>query len=364
VTAGDLDGDGDVDLAWSTTSGTLRRALNDNGHGTLWTFETLATMAGITQIKAADMEGDGDPDILSISPTAGIMRWHVNNGTSTWSPQNVDTGLTGVSAFACGQLTLVGRPEIVTLWSSGGIDRTDLHAWSGSAWIQTNYYTVNHVNASRAVTIADIDGPFATPEALFTHGDFSVRYFNTVSSFATLLYQASGFTHPTTAMTAVDWNQDGAPEVLIASTDGLELAQNGESAYVFDLPGSVDLLTSVSIQSVAVVDFNTDGWPDSAAVDTDERIHLIKNTCAHANVSTTTASTRAIVPGASGEIAATTVTRARHAGSPSPPLCRHRRRTDGTQYGERFVLVRKAPRIMRGPCNFPPPAGRCWLRPP
>jgi len=306
VAAGDFNRDGHMDLAWSTTSGTLRRALNTDGSGINWTHETLATMGGITRIKAADMEGDGDLDILSVSPSQSLIRWHVNNGTSTWSPFNVATGLAGVSTFDCGQLIPGGRPEVVSLYGDASLDYAGLHIWSGSAWTQTNLHTTSHGTASRAVTVTNISRNNNIPEAVFSNGQNTLRYGEGSGSSFPLL--STDITAPVQHLASTDWNRDGHVDLLVATSSGLRLHQSGQSPHAAAMPPYLDFLTGVSVQSVAVLDFNGDSWPDAVAADTSGKLHLVTNRTAPLHLTTTASGTRAIVPGSSGEITSTTVT--------------------------------------------------------
>ncbi|MGV3696677.1 FG-GAP-like repeat-containing protein [Flavobacterium sp.] len=63
--AGDIDGDGDLDVVTVTTAGTLKWFKNSNGQGTFIAGGTITTnTAGTTSIDIKDADGDGDNDVV------------------------------------------------------------------------------------------------------------------------------------------------------------------------------------------------------------------------------------------------------------------------------------------------------------
>jgi len=85
VTLGDIDGDGDLDLLYSLSGGSLQVVAHlNNGTGTFGTplVQTTASTARIAQLMPGDVDNDGDLDIISISlDTSGQVGIYLNNGT-------------------------------------------------------------------------------------------------------------------------------------------------------------------------------------------------------------------------------------------------------------------------------------------
>ena len=82
VYAGDVDGDGDLDLmSASSDDDTIAWYENDGGTNPSFTRIVISTEAdGARSVYAGDVDGDGDLDLLSASFTDDAIAWYENNG--------------------------------------------------------------------------------------------------------------------------------------------------------------------------------------------------------------------------------------------------------------------------------------------
>jgi len=99
VFAGDLDGDGDIDIV-SSDSGSITIAWFENldGMGTFSTEHIIAPAApAVEDVFGIDLDGDGDLDIISATNSEDKVAWHENlDGLGNFGPQQIITTNAGI----------------------------------------------------------------------------------------------------------------------------------------------------------------------------------------------------------------------------------------------------------------------------
>ncbi|HXH28224.1 MAG TPA: VCBS repeat-containing protein, partial [Candidatus Polarisedimenticolia bacterium] len=104
VFAGDMDGDGDLDVVAAISSNdTVVWYENEDGQGTLTSnvfHEVTTSASGVASVFVADVDGDGDLDVLSASPNDDTIAWYENtDGKGDFgSGQAITTGASGASS--------------------------------------------------------------------------------------------------------------------------------------------------------------------------------------------------------------------------------------------------------------------------
>jgi VCBS repeat-containing protein len=113
---GDLDGDGDLDIAAANTSALGVAVLLNNGAGA---FGTLATYGNVSPpnntqtVVIGEFTGAGAPDIAVANPALGGVSLLAGNGNGTFQPELFMPTGAGASALATHDLNTDGTPDLV-----------------------------------------------------------------------------------------------------------------------------------------------------------------------------------------------------------------------------------------------------------
>ncbi len=169
VRAGDLDGDGDLDLAvaqFGYDQGETRWMENLGG----WTFEShiLQSLSGPINAEMADVDGDQDLDIVSlVSQEWEEIYAFVNDGRGTFTPKRI-FGASNED-FGSSWITVVDMDrdgDVDVLYSNG--DAFDYapptgRTWNGLQWLENRghefrYHRIGDFSGASSPQAADMDG--------------------------------------------------------------------------------------------------------------------------------------------------------------------------------------------------------------
>lgn len=124
----DLDRDGDLDLAAvATVADELVWFANTSGDAAVWSAAMLiASLNGARDLVARDLDFDGDTDLLSAGQDGGRLAWWENNlgATAAWSEHEIDSTLNGARGVALGDVDRDGDLDIAATGHSA-----DVIAW-------------------------------------------------------------------------------------------------------------------------------------------------------------------------------------------------------------------------------------------
>jgi hypothetical protein len=150
VTAADLDGDGDLDVAGTSfDTDKVKWWENEGGSGTSWTEHPISSyFPDAHSVTIADCDGDGDMDAFGTSMYPNVVSWWRNiDGTgSLWQAYTLTSSLEEARATACADVDADGRDELFA-------------AGSGSVWMWDRdvYQTPGALESSVLYTNNDPD---------------------------------------------------------------------------------------------------------------------------------------------------------------------------------------------------------------
>ena len=215
ITAGDLDGDGDIDLAVVDRDYILKRVsiLLNNGSGAFTQSSTVGVGSYPWSITTGDLDGDGDLDLAVANYFDNTVSILVNNSRGKFTQSStMSVGWAPQSVFA-GDFDGDGDLDLAVAEGSGGVsillnDGSGTFTQSSSLGVGLNPYSV---------TAGDLDGD----------GDLDLAVANSFSNTVSiLLNNGSGiFTqrstptvgdHPMSVITG-DFDEDGDLDLAVAN---------------------------------------------------------------------------------------------------------------------------------------------------
>lgn len=270
IAAGDLNGDGKLDLVEATASN-LQKGINvlmGNGDGTFQTAVTYPeTLTGgwTGALAIGDFNGDGKLDVAAANNSDSDVSIFEGNGDGTFqSPVHYGAGI-GPEGLVVGDFNSDGHPDLAV--SGEGYVTVLLGQGGGAFTAPANYTTAQPPNV---VVTGDFNGDgnldIASAGSGST-GSVSVLLGNGDGTFQKPINTPVG-AYPL-QMAAGDFNHDGNLDLVVSNNSTVTNADqlsillgNGDGTFrdAQDIP-----LTSVA-GNIVVADFNNDGNLDIATV--------------------------------------------------------------------------------------------------
>jgi len=233
IAAGDIDGDGKIDLVTANNDSGDVSVLWGNGDGTFPASASLAVSDGPSAIALADFDGDGKLDIViadDIDSTVSVM---INQGNRTFgTPATIDTG-SSPEGIAVGDFNHDGKLDVVTADNFDDTVTVLLGVGDGTFFPGTAY-DVGSSPFGIVVVDLDNDGNPDIATACTDGGD------DASGSVTVLMGSHDGNFTPQPEITSTTF--DGPSAIVTADFDG-----NGKPDLAVGNQGSVDTGTTVVV---------------------------------------------------------------------------------------------------------------------
>lgn len=257
----DINNDGYKDIVATTNTGLW--AITSNGSGGF--SAPIHLVNSTNQIFSADLDNDGKPDYVTKDPSGTGVDVYLSsqNYTETDIAATGDgSTITGVSIV---DFNLDGKLDIVATSSTG----TWVLTGNGDGTFNPVLELVVPGSGAPQIAAADFDGNGTTDIAFIdpTTSNIAVAknmgygiFIAPLSNSVEYPSQTDGSTP--TSITALDYNDTGAAGLMVVTSSGDWFsAGNGDGTF------SAPVEVNTGLSSFASGDFNNDGIPDFAAVD-------------------------------------------------------------------------------------------------
>jgi hypothetical protein len=272
VAAGDIDGDGDLDVIHG--DGGITWYANSNGDASAFNLNAtiLAFNAGdATRIEVGDIDGDGDLDVVSVNDTSNLVLWHENTlgDGSAWTSHSLELSTLSPKALAIDDVDHDGDLDVlITEFNpNDGVYWFDNTSGDGSTWVKNTIVTPLGVDGLPSIASGDLDGD-GDVDVVFpdkTGGAITVaENFNGVGG----TWQITSMPASTGSVTSIDLadlDLDGDLDLAVSlSTSGFEWYENTGPFFdptpkTLNTPGQV---TPGGPQWITSADVDRDGDND------------------------------------------------------------------------------------------------------
>jgi PKD repeat protein len=278
VAAGDLDGDGKVDLAvvgyYSNRMSVLKNT-SANGVISFAPQADYGTGSSPLGVTIADLDGDGKPEVLVanswvaslFTPSSVSVYRNTSNNYKISFAAKVDVLSQLCSSVAVGDLDGDGKPEIVTGNNGSTISVLKNVSVPGTISFRTNVdYSTG--GSPKSVSIADLDGDGKPDIVTANNSSSTVSVLKNLSTNSAISFspKADYLCGKSPYGIAIgDLNADGKPDITVANSDDntMSILQNNLAAAADSCKLRADFSFTGTTVAPAVITFSNQTSPDT-----------------------------------------------------------------------------------------------------
>lgn len=276
VSAVDMDGDGDLDAAFTEDLGGKVCWVENLGNG-FWTKHIVSNLQRAYSLEAVDFDFDGDMDILATSVNPDRICWFRNNGSQVFTQVDITTSYTDPFQARAVDFDNDGDMDVIAA-HGGNSDKIMLHRNNGNNTSFTNITLENFAYGANSVFYIDLDqdGDIDFLSASSETNKVTWHRNNGNGTFTNVTISST--VDGATFVYADDYDGDGDIDIISTSMGdwcAYIHINNGNAVFApkAELVGGV-----LNAQFIASGDIDSDGKPDIYLTSKEhDKVLLLKN---------------------------------------------------------------------------------------
>ncbi len=234
VAWGDMDGDGDLDLAFGNADdaqgGEVNQVYRNDGSGNFsLAWESTGDLKNTYSVAWGDMDGDGDLDLAFANGSTGLFmegqinQVYRNNGNGSFSPAWESTGeLKDTASVAWGDVDSDGDLDLVfgnRKDFDGDINQVYLNNGSGS--FRLGWESTDDAEWTEEIALGDMDGDGDLDMVVANTLQVNQVFYNDGTGNFSPAWESTGDTQATSSISLGDVDGDGDLDIAFGNLTGL-----------------------------------------------------------------------------------------------------------------------------------------------
>jgi hypothetical protein len=274
IEAVDMDGDGDLDAAFTEDTGGKVCWVENMGNG-YWTKRQVAALPRAYSLDAVDFDFDGDIDLLVTSVNPDRICWFRNNGSQVFTQIDITTSYTDPFQARAVDYDNDGDMDVIAA-HGGNSDKIMLHRNSGNNTTFTNITLESFAYGANSVFFIDLDQD-GDIDFLSASSETNKIIWHRRDGTNTFTSVIVSYVDAATYVYADDYDGDGDIDIITTS-------MGQDCAYIHYNNGS-NVFSKVMLsngvydpQFMESGDIDSDGRPDIYVTSKDhDKVLLLKN---------------------------------------------------------------------------------------